>query len=68
MNAYRFTGFLPAHYDTPTGSRYVEPDETVDWDMPPDIHWAAVEATAVETPAESEPEPAPPKAAPTTKE
>lgn len=40
MSAYCHTAFYAAHYDTPTGSRYVEPGEIVEWpDGPPDGWW-----------------------------
>ena len=58
MSAYRFLGFYPAHYDTPTGSRYVNPGDVVDWhDGPPDGWWTP--DTADETAAAPEPDPEP---------
>lgn len=45
MTAYRFTGFYPAHYDTPEGSRMVKPGDVVDWDTPPDVWWTDESST-----------------------
>lgn len=60
MSAYRYRGFYPAHYDTPTGSRYVRPGEDVDWpDGPPDNWWTAADNAATEEQPEYEPTPAP---------
>ncbi|TCO57122.1 hypothetical protein [Actinocrispum wychmicini] len=68
MSLHRFTGPYPAQYDTPTGSRMVEPGEDIDWEQQepqPACWWTEVDPPADDdTSGSAEPSPETPPADP----